>query len=136
MKKLILFSGVLLFLGIMISASLWLRVKNLDISYNKVNVIVSNVEKIEPKNVKEGIRYIIKVYHDGKEKELNNVKMGFSYYVGKSVEVFEKDGLLYEDEAGVRTNTVAATYYFVSLGVNLVLIFLLVYGIVAYRRGR
>lgn len=136
MKKFILWIGMLLFLGITVSGTLAMNLKKMDIHYHKVNVKVTDVEVIMPKDTTDTLKYIIKVQHNGEEKELKNVKMGFSYRAGNWVEVYEAHGQLYEDEDGVRTDSTLATYYFASLGINLVLIFLLVYGIAAYRRGR
>lgn len=135
-KKFIILISVLLVLGITISVLLAMDLKKMDISYNKVNVQVTDVQTIMPEDAKSTIKYIVKVRHEGVEKELNNVSSGYYYAAGMMVEVYEANGRVYADEAGVRTDTTPATYYFVSLGVNVGLIFLLGYAIAAYRKGR
>lgn len=133
-KKYSLAIAVLLLIGIASSVFLWIKVKNQDIAFQKVIAVVSSVEKLHPIGYKGGMEYKVMVRRDGREKEVHNIRKGFQYYVGKMVEVVEADGVLYEDEDGVRTDTYLAYYYFASLAINLILLVLLITGVVSARR--
>ncbi|MGX7112056.1 hypothetical protein [Gemella cuniculi] len=130
-RRSIVVRTILLLAGIIFSVCLWCNVNQTAINYEKVEVIVSNVES---ELTRAGIQYKITVLDKGVSKELENVKRGFSYSMGDKIEVFSSQGHLYEDESGVRSNTNAAIYYFASLFVDLLLLILLVYKIIIYRR--
>lgn len=128
MKKFFIITGGLFFIGICVTVFLWFKVRDAKISYNKITVSVVSVEKIMPKDARETMKYRVKVRYDGTDRELNNVKKGFSYFAGQQVEVFESDGVLYEDEDGVRTSTMTFYYYLTSLGMTVVLLILFISG--------
>ncbi|MGF0039686.1 hypothetical protein ACQRBF_02790 [Peptoniphilaceae bacterium SGI.131] len=135
-KRGIYFSALFLLVGIFFSILLWSGVIEKKLDYKKVKVLVSDVELVGPSKGNYRTEYKITVFHEGEAKKLENVKNGYSYYIGNEVEVFESNGRLYEDLAGVGTNTPQASYYFISLGVNFVFLYILVYNILAYKRQR
>lgn len=135
-KQKLYLSGIFLIIFLFITMYFFQDAKKSPIFYNKVKVIVTDVEIIYPKNYKEFYKYIIKVSENGKVKELGNVKVGYSYYKGKMIEVFkDENGRLYEDEDGIRSNTKFARVYFISLGVTFIVLCFFVYNIIAYRRN-
>lgn len=136
MKKLAVLSALLLLIGIAASVHLWMQVKEVNPSYHKVTVTVSEVQVIPPSFSKRYTEYIVKARVNGTEKQIHNIRKGFSYYVGKQLEVLEAGGELYEDESGVKTNTKAAQYYFISLGANLFLLALFLSSFLSYRKKR
>ncbi|MDO4799882.1 MAG: hypothetical protein Q4A52_05120 [Bacillota bacterium] len=121
-RKLNLVFGILLLLGVAVSVLLWFQVKNQNLTARPVSVLVTDVQKIVPADPRENTEYRVKAHYDGKEHEIHNIRNGFRYIVGLSVEVVEAGGVLYEDEDGVRSNTGIAYFYFGSLALNAVLL--------------
>lgn len=91
------------------------KMRNQDVEYEEVNVMVLSARDVTLKNNKTGTRttlHEIEVLYNGERAMLENAHDSYSYREGQSAKAYLSGGRLFANVEGIQTTTLLAKVYF------------------------
>ncbi|MCI8525166.1 MAG: penicillin-binding protein [Oscillospiraceae bacterium] len=92
-----------------------LKMRNQDVDYEEVSVMVLSARDVTLKNNRTGTRttlHEVEVLYDGERMQLENAHNSYSYKEGQSTRAYLAGGRLFANVEGIQTTTTLAKVYF------------------------